>query len=538
MQETVVNNRYSIVSALGGGGMAKVYLAHDEILDRDVALKVLREQFAEDEEFVERFKREAQSAAALSHPNIVQVYDRGKAGDGASYIAMEYVPGGTLKERISWSGLLDPEAAVSLTLQIAEALSAAHERGIVHRDIKPQNVLVTATGDVKVADFGIARAASAAAISQRSVVLGTASYMSPEQAMGKPATPRSDLYSLGVSLYEMLTGELPYTAENPVAVSMKHVGEPVRPPRELNPEIPEELDVLVTKLLAKDPEARYKSAAELAEYLRRLRGGLPPIIAREDAGATQAASQATVPVPPTAARVRDRRRMPRALAAILALLALIGGGWALSQGLWDSLLGEPGQPSGVEVPDVEGLTEEQARQRPTDSGFEADVRRQESSATDAGKVLKQSPPAGKRVEGRSGAVIGVGNGLATVRVPDVVGLSLSEAEVTLGEANLTVGLQREIPSDTTPEGVVIEQGFPAGTEVEPESTVNLGISSGPQQVAAPDASAPASAPASTPATAPASAPALGGEGEKRDEENSGPGSSGNSGPGSSGDGED
>jgi eukaryotic-like serine/threonine-protein kinase len=526
MQETVVDNRYSIVSALGGGGMAKVYLAHDEILDRDVALKVLREQFAEDEEFVERFKREAQSAAALSHPNIVQVYDRGKAGDGASYIAMEYVPGGTLKEHISWSGLLDPEAAVSLALQIAEALSAAHERGIVHRDIKPQNVLVTATGDVKVADFGIARAASAATISQRSVVLGTASYMSPEQAMGKPATPRSDLYSLGVLLYEMLTGELPYTAENPVAVSMKHVGEPVRPPRELNPEIPEELDVLVTKLLAKDPEARYESAAELAEDLRRLRGGLPPIIAREDAGATRVASQATAPVPPAAARVRDRRRMPRALAAILALLALIGGGWALSQGLWDSLLGEPGQPSGVEVPDVEGLTEEQARQRLTDSGFEADVRRQESSATDAGKVLKQSSPAGKRVEGGSGAVIGVGNGLATVRVPDVVGLSLSEAEVTLGEANLTVGLQREIPSDTTPEGVVIEQGFPAGTEVEPESTVNLGISSGPQQVAAPDASAPASAPASTPATAPASAPALGEEGEKRDEENSGPGSSG------------
>ena len=227
---------------------------------------------------------------------------------------------------------------------------------------------------------------------------------------------------------------------------MKHVGEPVRPPRELNPEIPEELDVLVTKLLAKDPEARYKSAAELAEDLRRLRGGLPPIIAREDAGATRVASQATVPVPPTAARVRDRRRTPRALAAILALLALIGGGWALSQGLWDSLLGEPGQPSGVEVPDVEGLTEEQARQKLTDSGFEADVRRQESSATDAGKVLKQSPPAGKRVEGGSGVVIGVGNGLATVRVPDVVGLSLSEAEVTLGEAKLTVGSKGIYPA--------------------------------------------------------------------------------------------
>jgi serine/threonine protein kinase len=212
MQGTLVNNRYSVLGTLGSGGMARVFLAHDEVLDRDVALKVLREQFAEDEEFVERFKREAQSAAALSHPNIVQVYDRGKAGNEASYIAMEYVRGGTLKERISWSGPLDPGVAAAIALQIAEALVAAHERGVIHRDIKPQNVLLTPTGDAKVADFGIARAASATTISQRSVVLGTASYMSPEQAMGEPVGPASDLYSLGVVLYEMLTGELPYTA--------------------------------------------------------------------------------------------------------------------------------------------------------------------------------------------------------------------------------------------------------------------------------------------------------------------------------------
>jgi tRNA A-37 threonylcarbamoyl transferase component Bud32 len=523
MQEIVVNKRYSIVRALGRGGMAKVYLAHDEVLDRDVALKVLREQFAEDREFVERFKREAQSAAALSHPNIVQVYDRGTAGDGSSYIAMEYVPGGTLKERASRSGPLAPETAVSLALQIADALGAAHERGIVHRDIKPQNVLLTATGDAKVTDFGIARASSAATISQRSVVLGTASYMSPEQAMGEPATPKSDLYSLGVVLYEMLTGELPYTAANPVAVSMKHINELLCPPRELNPEIPEGLNSLVTKLLAKNPEDRYQSATELAEDLRRVRDGLPPI-----------AAQATVPLPQAATRGRARKGMLWVLAATMVLLALIGASWALSQGLWDTPLGETGQPAGVEVPDVEGLTEEQARQGL--AGFEVDVRRQESSAADAGKVMEQSPAAGKRVEKGSRVVIEVGDGPAPMKVPDVVGLSTSEAEVALDEANLTVGLQREIPSETAAEGVVIEQGLPAGAEVKPGTAVNLGISSGPQQVVAPDTSAPASAPASTPPSASPSAPAsaFGEEGEEIDGDNSGPGSSGNSGPGSSG----
>ena len=524
MQEAVVNNRYKVVRVLGGGGMARVYLAHDEVLERDVALKVLREQFADDEEFVERFKREAQSAAALTHPNIVQVYDRGESGDRSSYIAMEYVPQGTLKERISERGPLDPGVSASLALQIAEALGAAHERGVVHRDIKPQNVLLSATGDAKVADFGIARAASAATISQASVVMGTASYMSPEQALGEPATPRSDLYSLGVVLYEMLTGQLPYSAENPVAVSMKHVNEPLRPPKEVNPRIPQGMDDIVLKLLAKDPEDRYASAAELAEDLRRVLEGLPPVAAGGDTGTSRAA-----PVPPVTA-TRSWWRTPWMLAGVLMLLILLGGlGWALSQSLEGSLLGQA-----VEVPSVEGMPREQAEQKLDAAGFKVDARSQESSAAEAGKVLDQSPSPGQRAEKGSRVEITVGAGPPDVRVPDIVGLNLAQAETRLDEAGLKVGLRREIPSDTASEGVIVEQGYPAGTEVESGTAVNIGVSSGPQQVA-PDASnqnAPASTSASATATASATASATAPAEDGGEEDgNSGPGSE-NSGRGS------
>ena len=245
MRQGTLDDRYALVNPLGGGGMAVVFLAHDRVLTRNVALKVLRQEYAQDDEFVERFRREAISAAALSHPNIVPVYDRGETEDGRYYIAMEYVSGGTLKERIDRDGPLAPRVAVLVASQVAEALGVAHDRGIIHRDVKPRNILVSESGDVKVADFGIARAASASAISRTEDMLGTARYMSPEQAMGEPVGPASDLYSLGVVFYEMLTGRVPFDAELPVALAMKHVNEPPRPPKELNPEIPERINALV-----------------------------------------------------------------------------------------------------------------------------------------------------------------------------------------------------------------------------------------------------------------------------------------------------
>ncbi|HEV2091846.1 MAG TPA: protein kinase, partial [Rubrobacter sp.] len=378
MNQTRIDGRYTIERPLGSGGMAEVFLAHDGVLERGVALKVLRSQYRDDEEFYERFGREARSAASLSHPNIVSIFDRGETPDGTCYIAMEYVSGGTLKERLDARGPMEPARALAVTAQVAEALGAAHERGVIHRDIKPQNILVTDTGHLKVTDFGIARAASAATISATNAVFGTAGYLSPEQALGEPATPRSDLYSLGIVLYEMLTGVVPYRADNPVAVCMKHVTEPLTPPRRLDPTIPEAVDALVVKMLAKDPADRPASASELLDDIETVRKGIPPpaptprtgtlrIGVRKTAGSTgpptgpptDATADATTAANETAVvgatrggfagrPVRRRRTTVMLLCALLALVLLGLATLGLSRG------SEDGSPLGR----VQGVTGE------------------------------------------------------------------------------------------------------------------------------------------------------------------------------------
>src|ERR671915_725732 len=317
--QQLVDNRYRIVKPLGSGGMADVYLAHDNILDRDVALKVMSARYASDDEFIERFKREAQSAAALSHPNIVSIFDRGESEDGTYYIAMEYLPGGTLKDRIMSKGALPPRTAAAVALQIAEALQAAHKKGIIHRDIKPRNILITDSGDVKVTDFGIARAAEATTISDVGDILGSAKYMSPEQAAGERVGAASDLYSLGVVLYEMLTGRVPFEVETPADLPVKHAGGPPPHPREVNPEVPEGTDALVMRLLATDPEDRYGSAGQLAKDLRRVRDGLSPVVSSGDDATTAALAAPNLPTPASGATgVRRSKWFP-----ILAALALL-----------------------------------------------------------------------------------------------------------------------------------------------------------------------------------------------------------------------
>jgi serine/threonine-protein kinase len=420
MRGALIDNRYALLETLGEGGMARVYLAHDNVLDRDVALKALREQYADDEEFVERFRREAKSAAALNHPSIVQVYDQGRAEDDTYYMAMEYVPGGTLKDRIKTEGPLNPGEAVGIASRVAEALDVAHGRGIVHRDIKPQNVLLTASGEPKVADFGIARAASSKTITETNLVMGTSAYMSPEQVRGERAGPASDLYSLGVVLYEMLTGEQPYRADDPIATAMKHLDEPPRHPRDANPAVPQELDALVVKLLAKRPGDRYASAAILAEDLRRVRDGLPPLAAGQGVGTTaqlagdpertHTAQTVVAPARTPGARGRRRKLLPL-IAALLVGVALLGGiAWALSQGP----LGQNASGADrVEVPGVVGLTPEEAQSRLEDAGLEIGSRDEApSDQVGAGAVAEQDPAAGTEAERGTAVAVVVSTGPA------------------------------------------------------------------------------------------------------------------------------
>ncbi|MDP9454992.1 MAG: protein kinase [Actinomycetota bacterium] len=411
MEHIIFDGRYELLRPLGQGGMAKVYLARDEVLGRNVALKVLREQYAEDEGFVERFEREARSAAALSHPNVVQIHDRGCSDEGRYYIVMEYVPGGTLKERVRAEGPLGFEEATGLATQIAGALRAAHGRGVIHRDVKPQNVLLAEGGEAKVADFGIALAASAASISRTDLILGTPNYMSPEQAQGEPIGPASDLYSLGVVLYEMLTGRVPFEAETPMAVCMKHINEPAPSPREANPAISEALEAITLRLLSKDPKGRHASAEDLIEDLRRVATGVPPVV-----GAAMAAP--TLSLPARVVRSRWGRKAPLALASLTVLLGM-GGGWYLWQGsegpgiagflkgvvpeearqaLDDAgrAVGLIGVAEATGVPRVVGLSAEEAEERLAEAGFESERRPRGARKRTSARSSSSPSPAGRK----------------------------------------------------------------------------------------------------------------------------------------------
>lgn len=332
MAQTGINGRYVATGLIGSGGMGEVYLARDELLGRDVAVKLLRERYASEEEFRERFRREAENAARLCHPNVVQVYDRGETERGIPFIVLEHVPGETLAGRLRREGPLDPLEAARIAEQIAHALSEAHVKGVVHRDIKPHNVFLcgdpfASPAAVKVGDFGIARclAGPATSMTEATAVVGTARYLSPEQVRGEPASPASDLYSLGVTLYEMLVGKTPFEegpADGPFAVAMRHATETPPSPREVNPGVPEGISALTARLLSKNPEARYGGDARaVAEDLQRIGRGLEPASAAPTLVATGERSGAP-----------QNRRPGRRLAAVplvLLLLFLVGAAWSL-----------------------------------------------------------------------------------------------------------------------------------------------------------------------------------------------------------------
>ncbi|HYQ84614.1 MAG TPA: Stk1 family PASTA domain-containing Ser/Thr kinase, partial [Rubrobacter sp.] len=477
--QQLVDNRYRLLKSLGSGGMADVFLAHDDILDRDVALKVMSSRYASDEEFVERFKREAQSAAALSHPNIVSIFDRGESEDGTYYIAMEYLPGGTLKDRIIKRGALPARTAAAVALQMAEALRAAHERDVIHRDIKPHNILITGQGDVKVTDFGIARAAASSTMTRTGHILGTAHYISPEQAMGEPVGPASDLYSLGVVLYEMLTGELPFDADTPLGIAMKHVNGHLRQPKELNPTVPDGINAITIRLLAKNPEDRYTSDSELIEDLERVCAGLDPSAATTEMMTHALAATTRLRPPPPPQRIgpdkmRRRRRAPQLLAllALLLLAALAWGGYILFQ---DRPAGDAPQ---IGVPDLVGMSLAGAREEVGDD-FRIEVAKSVDGESPVDTILGQDPGTGKAEKGSTISVDVVGTQVK--EVPGVAGSARAEAEQALRAAGFEVEVD-ERESSFEDQNRVMGQNPSGGTRAEVGSGVTITVGTGPSSV--------------------------------------------------------
>src|SRR5215216_397424 len=442
MSQTLLDNRYTRGDPLGSGGMAEVYLAHDEVLDRDIALKMLKDKYAKNEEFVGRFRREARSAARLNHPNIVSVYDQGRSEDGTYYIAMEYIPGGTLKDRILDEGPLDPGAATEFASQIAQALTHAHEHGVIHRDIKSRNILLTETGYAKVTDFGIARAAAETTTSsQPNLILGTPGYISPEQATGKPVDSRCDLYSLGVVFYEMLTGTLPYSDKDPMSMALKHVDEPPHSPQEANPNIPEPLNAITLRLLAKEPENRYANAVKLAEDLAQVRTGRSPptvdpekttteIVAAPLTSAKEKRPKSAILQPPAVSLMEVFKGGRTRAGSLFRILAtLLFSVVLLSVLIW--ILME--NPSALDMSEPEEML-----------------------------GAEEATPSSVQEE-----------------IPKLY--NASEAEGALGNAGLRLGNRNETSDDSVPAGDMIEQDPAAGTMAEEDSAVDIVVSTGPKQ---------------------------------------------------------
>jgi eukaryotic-like serine/threonine-protein kinase len=456
--DTMVDGRYRIIRRLGSGGMADVYCAEDTQLGREVALKLLYRRFAEDSEFVERFRREASSAAGLQHPNVVQVFDRGE-WDGTYYIAMEFLHGRNLKQVVRDHGALEPALAVDLVIQILKAARFAHRRGIVHRDIKPHNVIVDDEGRAKVTDFGIARA-GASDMTETGSIMGTAQYLSPEQAQGHPVDARADLYSIGIVLYELLTGAVPFDAESPVTIALKQVSEEPVPPMQLNPAVSPALDAVVTRALRKDPAERFQDADEFIAALESAMAGRYVAVAED---------------PIAVIEEEDRRNWRRIVVIALVLLALA----ALAIGAWLLL-----SPEKTRVPDVVGKRSGTAVQLLQSRGFEVDVVAIQSDSVQQDRVAGQRPDPGTEAEEGSLVTITVSSGPGEATVPLVQGLPADEAADKLREAGFKSDRRREF-SDTVRSGRVIETAPPEGSTVRKGSTVTLVVSRGRERVAVP-----------------------------------------------------
>jgi serine/threonine-protein kinase len=514
---TVIDGRYKVLSRIGSGGMADVYLAEDELLGRKVAVKLLQHRFAEDQEFVERFRREASSAAGLSHPNVVAVFDRGE-WDGTYYIAMEYLPGRSLKAIVREGGPMDPASAIEIVIQILRAAKFAHKRGIIHRDLKPHNVILDEEGRAKVTDFGIARA-GASDMTLTGSIMGTAQYLSPEQAQGKTVSETSDLYAVGIVLYELLTGRVPFDGETAVSIALMQVSAQAPRPSALNPAVGPVLDGVVARSLAKTPADRYGSADEFIAALEQARAGESPL------GALTGVPPAGIPVPAAALAAAAATSPPRTLST--APLAAASPPNAVGPSTGALLLPAAGEADGepppggsdsegnrrwwwiagaiaalvalgvilaliltrgearVSVPGVTGESQALAVARLQHAGLSAAANQAASPTVPSGVVVAQSPRAGVEVDKGSRVSIVISSGPASLAMPQVVGETEAKALAKLRAAGLQPTTQSQ-PNAKVAKGVVISTDPTAGIELQVNSGVTVNVSSGPQQVKVPE----------------------------------------------------
>jgi eukaryotic-like serine/threonine-protein kinase len=478
---TTLDGRYHVIDRIAAGGMGEVFRARDAVLDREVAIKVLHRSLAGDQGFVERFRREARAAASLSHPNIVAVHDWG-AVDGIYYMVMEYVRGRAVRDLLNTQGRLEPAQAADALRQTLLALEHAHRQGIVHRDVKPENILVTTDGVVKVADFGLARAYADGRQTQAGTVTGTVQYLAPEQIRGEPADPRSDLYSLGIVGFELLTGRLPFTGETAMAIAYKHLSDRVPRPSAVMPDIPADMDAFVTSATERDRELRPESAAEMrrdldsiarelpaARSLRALVADATPVVAlpAADAGASDA-DTTTVTI---RAERGKRRRIRRVVGTLLVLAALAAAAW----GAWTYLF-----PHSTAVPTFANTSVEEARGDLEDAGFVVRIARgQYSLKVPEGDVLAVQPGPGTSLDQGAMVTLTPSLGPRPLPVPSLQGETVEAAKQALLDAGFRVGDIRRDPNEDVPEGRVIDTKPGSGGTAPEQSRIALIVSTGP-----------------------------------------------------------